>query len=70
MHDIMIRGGLVYDGLDPVPQQLDIAIKDGLIQAMAANLTADAKVVISADGAIVAPAWVDIHTHYDAGDLG
>ena len=65
MHDIMIRGGLVYDGLNPVPQQLDIAIKDGLIQAMAANLTADAKVVISADGAIVAPAWVDIHTHYD-----
>ena len=65
MHDIIIRGGLVYDGLDPKPQQLDIAITDGLIQAMAPNLTQDANTVISASGAIVAPAWVDIHTHYD-----
>ena len=65
MNDLIIRGGKVYDGLNPQPQWLDIAIKDGVIQEMAPNLVAEAKAVISAEGAIVAPAWVDIHTHYD-----
>lgn len=65
MYDLIIRGGKVYDGLNPQPQWLDIAIKDGVIQEMAPNLVAEAKAVISAEGAIVAPAWVDIHTHYD-----
>jgi N-acyl-D-amino-acid deacylase len=65
VNDLIIRGGKVYDGLNPQPQWLDIAIKDGVIQEMAPNLVAEAKAVISAEGAIVAPAWVDIHTHYD-----
>ncbi len=64
MQDIVIKGGQVYDGSGDEPVSADIAIKDGVITEVG-KVTDQASEVIDADGAIVTPAWVDIHTHYD-----
>ncbi|MBL6689492.1 MAG: amidohydrolase family protein [Pseudomonadales bacterium] len=63
MHDTVIKGGTVYDGSGSDPVVADVAIKDGMIAEIGEGLTA--KETIDADGAMVSPAWVDIHTHYD-----
>jgi len=65
MHDIRIKNGLVYDGSGGEAYHADVAIKDGAIAAVGEAATAKARREIDADGAIVTPAWVDIHTHYD-----
>ena len=63
MHDIRITGGLVYDGSGDEPVKADVAITGGVIDAV--GRVDEARETIDADGAIVTPAWVDIHTHYD-----
>jgi N-acyl-D-aspartate/D-glutamate deacylase len=64
--DVLIRGGMVVDGTRLPRYQADVGIKDGRI-AKIGNLKAhQASRVIDADGAIVAPGFVDLHTHYDA----
>jgi N-acyl-D-aspartate/D-glutamate deacylase len=65
MHDIIIRGGTVVDGGGGQGRVLDVAVKDGLIVAVDEALREPAAQTIDADGAIVTPAWIDIHTHYD-----
>ena len=62
--DTLIKGGTVYDGEHAEPTVQDIGIKDGVIIALG-HLSEQAKETIDADGAIVTPAWIDIHTHYD-----
>ena len=62
--DTLIKGGTVYDGEHAEPTVQDIGIKDGVITALG-HLSEQAKETIDADGAIVTPAWIDIHTHYD-----
>ena len=62
--DTLIKGGTVYDGEHAEPKIQDIGIKDGVITALG-HLSEQAKETIDADGAIVTPAWIDIHTHYD-----
>ena len=64
MYDTVIRNGLIYDGSGGEPQQGDVAIRDGRI-AEVGKVSGQAANTIDADGAIVTPAWVDIHTHYD-----
>ena len=62
-YDLVIKGGRVVDpsvGLDAVR---DVAIAGGRIAAVAANITADAADTIDAQGKIVAPGLIDIHTH-------
>lgn len=66
MHDLIISGGQIYDGSGADPVYADIAIHDGFIVALGtAGEVGTAKEVIDAKGAIVTPAWVDIHTHFD-----
>ena len=65
MHDTIIRGGSIFDGAGREPSTGDVAVKDGVIVAVGGSIAEPAKQVIDADGAIVTPAWVDIHTHYD-----
>ena len=66
MNDIVITNGTIYDGSGGEPFQGDIAVRDGLISAVTRRGEAgSATETIDANGAIVAPAWVDIHTHYD-----
>ena len=65
MHDLIIRGGLIHDGSGREAVTGDVAVNDGLIVAVGGRIAEPARQVIDADGAIVTPAWVDIHTHYD-----
>ena len=65
MFDCIIKGGTLIDGLGSEPQTGDVAIKDGIITEIGGKLDGLAKRVIDADGAIVTPGWVDLHTHYD-----
>ncbi len=64
MHDTIIRNGEIYDGAGGEPFNGDVAIKDGVIIEVG-EVEGSAAQEIDADGAIVTPAWVDIHTHYD-----
>ena len=47
------------------PETGDIAIKDGVIAEVGGKITGRAVRTIDADGAVVTPGWVDLHTHYD-----
>ena len=64
MYDLKIVGGTIVDGSGKERYTGDVGIKDGKLAAVG---TADegAKETIDASGAVVAPGFVDIHTHYD-----
>ncbi|TFH25224.1 MAG: amidohydrolase [Myxococcales bacterium] len=66
--DLVIEGGTVIDGTGAPARRADIAVKDGRIAAIAAAGFGDAEAArkIDASGKIVAPGFVDVHTHYDA----
>ena len=64
-YDAIISNGLVYDGTGSPPQQIDIGIKDGVIQAIGALGAEDCDQRIDASGKIVTPGFIDVHTHYD-----
>jgi N-acyl-D-aspartate/D-glutamate deacylase len=63
-HDLVIRGGTVVDGTGAPARVADVAIDDGRITIVGEVLEAGER-EIDAAGAIVAPGWVDIHSHYD-----
>lgn len=62
-HDLVINGGTIVDGTGADRFTGDIGIDDGRITAVGGRLEGDR--TIDADGAVVAPGWVDVHTHYD-----
>ena len=64
MHDLIIRGGQVIDGSGRPSYTADVAI-DGETIADVGKITARARRTIDADGLLVTPGFVDIHTHYD-----
>ena len=64
--DIHITGGTVVDGTRVPRYQADVWIKDGKITQIGGRATGGAERVIDAAGKIVAPGFVDLHTHYDA----
>ena len=63
-HDLIVRGGRVVDGTGMPGFTADVAIDDGRI-ARIGHCEGPAKQVIEADGAVVAPGFIDVHTHYD-----
>ena len=65
MHDLVIRGATVVDGLGHDPVRADVAVKDGRIAAIG-NLGKDAAEVVDAGGLTLMPGIIDLHTHYDA----
>ncbi len=63
MHEVVIRGGTIVDGSGGPPVVGDIAIDGDRLSAVGGTLAGER--VIDAHGAVVAPGWVDVHTHYD-----
>ena len=64
-YDLLIKHGTVVAGTGAPRRRADVAVKDGLV-AEIGKVTEGAAKVIDADGLIVAPGFVDPHTHYDA----
>ena len=65
MHDLVIRAGKVIDGSGREGFTADVAVRDGRI-AEVGRVTGAARRTLDADGLLVTPGFVDIHTHYDA----
>src|ERR1700728_4352118 len=64
MHDLIVRGGTLVDGTGAPARTADVAIDDGRITEVG-QIDGAASRQIEADGLVVTPGWVDIHTHYD-----
>jgi N-acyl-D-aspartate/D-glutamate deacylase len=63
-HDVVIRGGTVVDGTGAPPRRADVAIDTGRITAVG-DVDGTGREQLDADGLLVTPGWVDVHTHYD-----
>ena len=64
MHDLIITGGTVVDGTGRPSFTADVAVTNGRVSGVGKDL-GSARRTITADGLIVTPGWVDVHTHYD-----
>jgi N-acyl-D-aspartate/D-glutamate deacylase len=64
-HDLVIRGGTVIDGTGAARATADVAVDAGVIVEVGRDVGA-ARRTIDADGLLVTPGFVDVHTHYDA----
>jgi N-acyl-D-aspartate/D-glutamate deacylase len=63
-HDLVIRGGTVVDGTGAPARTADVAITGGMVTEVG-RVDGDGRQEIDADGALVTPGFVDVHTHYD-----
>ena len=63
--DLVIRGGTVIDGTGAPGVRADVAVADGRIAEIGDDLVRRRR-VLDADGHVVTPGFIDIHTHYDA----
>ena len=64
MYDLIIKNGRIVDGTGNPAFDGDIAIKDGLVASLG-SVSQPAKKTIDAKGNLVAPGWVDTHSHMD-----
>jgi N-acyl-D-aspartate/D-glutamate deacylase len=64
---LVVRGGMVFDGLGNPARELDVVIREGVVEALLppASQVDDAE-SIDAAGCWVTPGFIDLHTHYDA----
>src|SRR5262249_53727668 len=63
-HDLLIKGGTVVDGTGAPARTADVAITDGVVTAVG-QVDGTAREVLDADGLLVTPGFVDVHTHFD-----
>jgi dihydroorotase/N-acyl-D-amino-acid deacylase len=63
--DLIVRGGLVFDGLASAPRAADVGIRRDEIVAVGDLAACEAEDVIDASGLVVAPGFIDCHTHSD-----
>src|SRR5690349_16632267 len=63
-HDLVIRNGTIVDGLGGEPYVGDVAVTNGVITAVGL-VDGPTRRAIDADGLLVTPGFVDLHTHYD-----
>src|SRR5262249_30054907 len=65
MHDLLIKNGLVVDGTGAAARRADLAASNGKITDLG-SVSGPAKRMIDASDLVVAPGFIDPHTHYDA----
>ena len=65
-YDLVIKGGTVIDGLQTPRFKADVAIAGGRVAQIGRVAASDGAEVVDASGRIVAPGFVDLHTHYDS----
>ncbi len=65
MHDLVIKGARMIDGLGNPEQQVSVAVRDGRIVEIG-DITESAAETVDADGRVLSPGVIDSHTHYDA----
>ena len=63
--DVLIRGGAVIDGTRALSRPADVGIEGDRITAVGDLAGARAATTIEASGKVVAPGFIDIHTHSD-----
>ena len=63
--DTVLRGGTLVDGTGRPRRQADVALSQGRVAGIGTRLRAQGREV-DASGMVVAPGFVDVHTHYDA----
>src|SRR5438105_7543926 len=64
MYDLVIKGGEVVDGTGAPRRRADVAVQDGRVVEIG-DLDGTARRTIDVDGRVVAPGFVDVHTHLD-----
>jgi N-acyl-D-aspartate/D-glutamate deacylase len=64
VHELIIKGGTLVDGTGVAARPADVAVDSGRITEVGA-VQGGAERIIEADGLLVTPGWVDVHTHYD-----
>ncbi|MEP7111165.1 MAG: D-aminoacylase [Ferruginibacter sp.] len=68
-YDIVIKNGKIMDGTGNSWYYADIAVKDGGIALIQKQITAAAARIIDAKGLIIAPGFIDVHTHIEGDEL-
>ena len=66
MLDLLLKNGLICDGTGTSPFMGDVSIRDGKIVEVAPSINEEAAEVIDMKGLVVAPAFIDMHSHSDA----
>ena len=64
MHDLVIRDATIVDGTGAPPREGDVAVDGGRVVAVG-DVDGRGRREVDADGLLLTPGWVDIHTHYD-----
>lgn len=65
MHDLVIRNAHLVDGTGSPARAADIAVSNGVITEVSPSVSGVATRTIDAEGQLVTPGFVDIHTHFD-----
>jgi len=62
--DLLLRGGQVIDGSGTPAARADVAVRDGQIMEVG-EIAGDATTTLDVDGLVIAPGFIDMHTHSD-----
>jgi N-acyl-D-amino-acid deacylase len=65
-YDLLLKDGIIVDGTRSQRYRGDVGIRDGKIATIGRLRASDARRVLDASGLVVAPGFIDLHTHYDA----
>ena len=69
MYDIVIKNGLVFNGLDKEGENIDLGIKNGKIQIIASSQKAQGKEEINAENRYICPGFIDIQGSFNYASL-